>query len=112
MSAANFPGHEVLEPIAHGGSAPQENAIHARHVVQFYADDAFLVDELSRYIGSALAAGDGAIVIATKAHRDGISQRLKARVRRVEHGVRRKAYPDTNHKSFLGLGKPHEEFRS
>jgi signal transduction histidine kinase len=87
MSTANFPGHEVLEPIAHGGSAPQENAIHARHVVQFYADDAFLVDELSRYIGSALAAGDGAIVIATKAHRDGISQRLKARGMDPTHAI-------------------------
>ncbi len=52
---------------------------HRAHVVQFYAEDAFLLDSLSRFIGTALGAGDGAMVIATKAHRDELAQRLKAR---------------------------------
>jgi signal transduction histidine kinase len=78
MSAANLLGPELLTASAFVG-AQGERTIPAGHVVQFYSDDAFLVDELSKYIGSALGAGDGAIVIATKAHRDGISQRLKAR---------------------------------
>jgi len=47
--------------------------------VQFYGEDAFLLDELSRFIGTALGAGDAAVVIATKAHRDGLAQDLKAR---------------------------------
>jgi PAS domain S-box-containing protein len=34
---------------------------------------------LSRFIGGAIAVGDGAVVIATKAHQDGLAQRLKAR---------------------------------
>ena len=50
------------------------------HVVQFYTEDAALLDAISRFIGTALGAGDAAVVIATKAHRDGLFQRLK------EHG--------------------------
>ncbi len=52
---------------------------HHAHAVQFYADDSFLLEALSRFIGTALGAGDAALVIATKAHRDGLEQRLKAR---------------------------------
>jgi len=47
-------------------------------VVQFYGEDRFLIDELSRFIGTALGAGEAAVVIATKEHRDGLAQRLKA----------------------------------
>ncbi len=46
------------------------------HTVQFYGEDTLFLDELSRFIGTALVAGDGAVVIATKAHRDGLVQRL------------------------------------
>ncbi len=52
---------------------------HAGHVAHFYADDAFLVESVSRFIGTALGAGDAAIVIATAAHREGLAQILKAR---------------------------------
>ena len=46
------------------------------HTVQFYEDDDFLITEVSRFIGTALGSGDSGILIATKAHRDGISQQL------------------------------------
>jgi PAS domain S-box-containing protein len=46
------------------------------HIVQFYERDDFLVAEVSRFIGTAIGAGDSAIVIATKQHRDEITQRL------------------------------------
>jgi PAS domain S-box-containing protein len=49
------------------------------HVVQFYSADSFLLDSVSRFVGTALGAGDAAIVIATKAHRTQLGQRLKAR---------------------------------
>lgn len=49
------------------------------HSVQFYEDDAFLLDEVSRFIGSALGAGDAGIVIATRAHRAGLARLLTAR---------------------------------
>jgi hypothetical protein len=48
------------------------------HVVQFYGEDDFLLDELSRFIGTALGAGEAAVVIATKDHRDGLARRLQA----------------------------------
>ena len=48
------------------------------HVVQFYADGSFSLEGLSRFIGSALGAGDAGIVIATKAHRDELNRRLEA----------------------------------
>ena len=49
-----------------------------RHSVQFYEDDSFLLDGLSRYIGGAIAAGDSAIAIATQDHLHGLCQRLQA----------------------------------
>ena len=49
------------------------------HSVQFYRKDEFLVDELSRFLGSALGSGDAAIVIATKTHREQVSRLLKMR---------------------------------
>jgi PAS domain S-box-containing protein len=47
------------------------------HVVQFYGEDEFLLDDLSRFMGKALVAGDSAIVIATKAHRESLTQKLR-----------------------------------
>jgi signal transduction histidine kinase len=49
------------------------------HSVQFYEDDDFLLDGLSRFVGSALGAGDAAIVIATEAHRASLEHRLRSR---------------------------------
>jgi PAS domain S-box-containing protein len=51
---------------------------HCGHVVQFYSDDSFLLEGLSRFIGSALGAGDAGIVIATQPHRDELTLRLQA----------------------------------
>jgi signal transduction histidine kinase len=51
---------------------------HSAHVVQFYGEDEYLLDELSRFIGTALGAGEAAVVIATKEHRDGLARRLQA----------------------------------
>jgi signal transduction histidine kinase/ActR/RegA family two-component response regulator len=48
------------------------------HIVQFYEDDRRLLDSLTDFIGSGLAAGETAIVIATKDHRDGLDERLRA----------------------------------
>jgi signal transduction histidine kinase len=48
------------------------------HSVQFYEDDSFLLDSLTKLIGTTLVAGDAAIVIATPAHRGGLTRRLKA----------------------------------
>ncbi len=71
----------VLAPIvpASLSSLQSPALIHGGHVVQFYQDDNFLVETVSRYVGAALAAGDTAVVIATKKHRAAIDQLLEAR---------------------------------
>jgi len=49
------------------------------HTVQFYGEDAVLLDGLSRFIGDSLEAEGSAVVVATAAHRQGLAQRLEAR---------------------------------
>ena len=49
-----------------------------QHGVQFYSADKFLIDELSRYVSHALHAGDAAVVVANKEHREDLIQRLAA----------------------------------
>jgi hypothetical protein len=48
------------------------------HAVQFYENDAFLIDLLSRFVGASLVAGDSAIVVATPRHREALGERLRA----------------------------------
>jgi signal transduction histidine kinase len=76
MNTANTPSLDTLSlpPLSH-----LRDHKHLAHAVQFYGEDSFLLDELSRFVGTALGAGDAAVVIATQAHRDGLTQRLKAR---------------------------------
>jgi PAS domain S-box-containing protein len=68
-------------PDFHGALAPatyfDKVEAHA-HTVQFYGDDSFLLDGLGRFVGSALGAGDASIIIATRAHRDALAQRLQS----------------------------------
>src|SRR3981081_673458 len=75
MSASKFPNlNSVFVP-----PVSQISDDHTGHSVQFYADDSFLLDDLSRFIGTALGAGDAAIVLATPAHREALERRLQAR---------------------------------
>ena len=48
------------------------------HSVDFYADDAAFLDNLSDLIGRALKAGGVCLVIAAAPHRQGLAQRLRA----------------------------------
>src|SRR2546425_4292044 len=48
------------------------------HFVQFYETDNFLLDSVSDFVGAGLGSGAACIVIATSAHRQGLSQRLQA----------------------------------
>jgi excisionase family DNA binding protein len=47
------------------------------HFVQFYESDAFLAAAVSRFIADALRAGEGAVIIATAAHRNAIQRKLR-----------------------------------
>ena len=48
------------------------------HFVQFYESDRFLLNSLSGFIGSAIDTGVPAIVVATKAHREGLHELMRA----------------------------------
>jgi len=47
------------------------------HFVQFYEADNYLLKSLSGFIGNAINAGDGAIVVATPVHRNGLDQLMR-----------------------------------
>jgi signal transduction histidine kinase len=49
------------------------------HVVQLYTDDAFLLDGLNKFVGTALESGDAAVIIATQEHVRGLEDRLRSR---------------------------------
>src|SRR5947207_5114930 len=71
-SSSGYPSASLVPPAEWDGHACRV------HGVQFYSDDTFLLDEMSRFIGSALGAGDAGLVIATQAHREGLARRLEA----------------------------------
>src|SRR5437879_5594001 len=48
------------------------------HEVQFYSHDEYLLESVVAFIGPSLKSGGSAIVVGTKAHRDGVAQRLEA----------------------------------
>jgi PAS domain S-box-containing protein len=48
-----------------------------QHVVRFYTEDNALIDTIAPIVAAALEAGDAAVVIATRVHRDGLAQRLR-----------------------------------
>ena len=48
------------------------------HFVQFYESDGFLLNSLSGFIGSAINSGLPAVVVATKAHREGLDELMRA----------------------------------
>ncbi len=73
-------GHVTYEPAwtrTSDANAPSHHP--AAHLVQFYADDRFLVTAAARFVGDALDRGEAGVVIATRAHRDGIAECLRVR---------------------------------
>jgi hypothetical protein len=60
------------------------------HFVQVYRDEAFLCEAVCEYVGSGLRRGEGAILIATPAHRDAFERLLHseglAPARAIERG--------------------------
>ena len=67
-TAKNLPFH--LQP---------SNPFQGNHVAYFYQESDSLLEALSEFIGAALGAGNAAVIIATKMHREGLQQRLTTR---------------------------------
>lgn len=49
-----------------------------RHEVQFYSSDSVLLESFACFLSTALTASNGAIVLAKRAHRQSLVQRLRA----------------------------------
>jgi PAS domain S-box-containing protein len=88
MSAARpEPSFHLIPSLAHARSHDRGG-----HVVQLYTDDGFLVEVLSRFIGGAIAMGDAAVVVATKAHHEGLAKRLSAQGLDTAKAIRQGRY--------------------
>ena len=70
--ATTFSGHRSPAPIV-----PREPLHSHRHVVQFYRDDSFLLEQLDHFICPAIAAGSSALLIVTSAHRSVLFAHLR-----------------------------------
>jgi DNA-binding NarL/FixJ family response regulator len=82
--SSSVKGHQFADTSA-------EKATH-RHEVQFYSDDALLLDTFARFIAVALKSGRAAIVVITESHRDGLVSRLKAQGLDVDAATQKKTY--------------------
>ena len=60
------------------GSVQFVNSVNHSHSVQFYTTDEFLVDDLGRFIGSALSQGSSAVVVSTEGHHENLLSKLRA----------------------------------
>ena len=69
---------EEVKPLTFAPRADWRDMSDSEHFVQFYEADGFLLNSLSGFIGTALTAGDGALVVATKSHCDGLDELLNA----------------------------------
>jgi len=65
---------------------PTAKAPH-RHEVLFYSDDAVLVESFAHFIAAAIKAGNAAIVVVTRSHRDSLLQRLQAERINVDDAI-------------------------
>lgn len=59
-------------------SPPAKEEIAGHHEAVFYSNDRQLLDRLSQFIGAALNAGNGAVVVSTAAHRESLVRGLQA----------------------------------
>lgn len=81
-----------IATLADMGPTPIAPSARHSHSAQFYRDDGYLIEELSRYIGAALIAGESAVVIATEAHREGLAKQLQSRGLAITLAVKQGRY--------------------
>jgi CheY-like chemotaxis protein len=62
------------------------------HEAQFYSDDVIFRETVTHFIGTALRAGNAAIVFATKPHQDSLLQGLKAQGVDVDAAIQQGRY--------------------
>jgi predicted kinase len=73
MGLASVPSHNHFS-LSQRRNRRAQNA----HVVRFYTDDSSYLDALHRSVEAVLKSGEAAVIIATEAHRNGVTSRLRA----------------------------------
>jgi DNA-binding NarL/FixJ family response regulator len=81
FAGSRFDGHEFTGAY---GVRVSDSALKTKdsarcHEAQFYRDDASFLEGFTRFIESALKAGNAAIVLATESHRNSLLLKLQAR---------------------------------
>ena len=71
VASPGVQNNAVVEPL-------QQDIKIAHHEVGFYSDDRLFLDGITHFIGTALQAGNAAIVVATESHQGGLFARLQA----------------------------------
>jgi len=82
--SSSLKSHKFIETEA-------EKATH-RHEVQFYSDDAVLLETFARFIATGLKSGRTAIAIIARSHREGLVSRLKAQGLDVDAAIQKGTY--------------------
>jgi DNA-binding NarL/FixJ family response regulator len=82
--SSSVKGHQFTDTSA-------EKAAHC-HEVQFYSDDALLLDTFAHFIAVALKSGRAAIVVITESRSDGLVSRLKAQGLDVDAATQQGTY--------------------
>ena len=63
-----------------------------RHEVGFHPDDASLLVEVTQFVGTALKAGHGAIVVTTESRRKSLLQRLETQGVDIAAAIEQRRY--------------------
>ena len=85
-------GRYVPDDLKRYQVAGSTNSHAHRHEILFFADDTVLVDGFAHFVGSALNAGNPAIVLGTESHRESILHRLKEQGVDVDAAIQKGAY--------------------
>ena len=100
----------MAAPADHSAHSSHHEGEHTGHIVQFYSEDAFLLDELTKFASNALLARDAVVIIATAEHRDNLAHHLARRSVDLDRAVSEGRYialdaADTL-STFMRLGQP------
>jgi DNA-binding NarL/FixJ family response regulator len=70
----------------------ESKSVELRHDVQFYSNDEIFLEGVTRFVATAMRAGNPAVLLATKTHLEGLGQRLQELGFDVDDAIRQGTY--------------------
>ena len=70
----------------------EAQGVEPRHDVQFYSNDEVFLEGVTRFVSTAMKANNPVILLATKAHRDGLVERLEEMGFDIDDAIRQGTY--------------------